>query len=532
MTATGGNAGGADGIAVRGTVQADLADGVVLDLTAAYSKDDDVPTGQYVVSLAGFDPDTGLGAFTGAVDPADPAAGPVANFERTPITGDPWRHWSNAVTFYDRTSKSVTAQVTADLAGGAQLTSITNWMKMDKFYLEDAGGGFGFFPYNTVNAYDQWSQELRLAESDGAFRWQAGAYYLDMTWDTFQSVEGALILGGTSDTQKLSTFGTLDSKNWSLFGQVEYDLAPAWTVIAGLRWSQDDKSLAMRRTYEDPGQGIPLTETFNLRDVPLPGVDDIDYGDYAARVQLNWKASDETLVYLSFNRGIKGGNWSLDPLGAVPNENLKHGAEKLKSYELGLKTELLDNRLRINAAAYHYDYEDYQAFSLLGLTPQVTNTDATSDGGEIEVTFVPIDGLYLSGGASFIDSEVEAVPDVFGGTVKAELPSAPRSSLNLLARYEWPLLGGTAAVQVDGKWNDDHFLEGTNSEVSFEPSYSVWNGSVSYATANDALRFSVWVKNFTDEAYRVYNLDLGQLGFIEQVYAPPRQVGASVSYRW
>jgi iron complex outermembrane receptor protein len=60
----------------------------------------------------------------------------------------------------------------------------------------------------------------------------------------------------------------------------------------------------------------------------------------------------------------------------------------------------------------------------------------------------------------------------------------------------------------------------------------VWNGSVSFATANDALRFSVWVKNFTDEEYRVYNLDLGQLGFIEQVFAPPRQVGATVSYRW
>jgi iron complex outermembrane receptor protein len=532
VTATGGNAGGADGIAVRGTMQVDITDGVLLDLTAAYSRDNDVPTGQYVVSLAGYDPNTGLGAFTNAVDPADPGAGPVANFDRTPITGSGWRHWSNASPYYDRTSKSVTAQLTAELASGVQLTSITNWMKMDKFYLEDAGGGFGFFPYNTVNAYDQWSQELRLAKSDGAFRWQAGAYYLDMTWDTFQSVEGALILGGTSDTQKLSTYGTLDSKNWSVFGQVEYDLAPAWTVIAGLRWSQDDKNLAMRRIYEDVPEGIPATETFNLRDVAIPGIGKIDYGDYAARAQLNWKATDSTLLYLAFNRGIKGGNWSLDPLGAVPNENLKHGPEKLRSYELGLKTQLLDDRLRVNAAVYHYDYKDYQAFSLLGVTPQVANSDAKSDGGEIEVTFVPVEGLTLSGGLSYIDSTVDAVPDVFGGTVKAEFPSAPRTSINLLARYEWPLFGGRTAVQVDGKWNDDQFLEGTNSQVSFEPSYSVWNASVSYATANDALRFSVWVKNFTDEEYRVYNLDLGQLGFIEQVFAPPRQVGASVSYRW
>ena len=86
-----------------------------------------------------------------------------------------------------------------------------------------------------------------------------GGYYLDMTWDTFQSVQGALILGGTSDTQKMSTFGDIDSKNWSAFGQVEFDLASQWTLVTGLRWSQDNKSVtdkaledAMQKQSWDP----------------------------------------------------------------------------------------------------------------------------------------------------------------------------------------------------------------------------------------------------------------------------------------
>jgi iron complex outermembrane receptor protein len=353
-----------------------------------------------------------------------------------------------------------------------------------------------------------------------------------MFWDTFQSVQGALILGGTSDTQLMSTFGDVDSTNWSVFGQVELDFAEEWTLIAGLRWSQDDKQLEMNRIYEDVPQGIPPTEVFNVDAVAIPGIDEVDYGDYAARAQLNWKVAEETLLYASYNRGIKGGNWSLDPLGGVLDENLRHDEEVLNAYEIGLKTDLFDGNARLNAAAYYYDYKDYQAFSMFVLTPQVTNSDAESTGGEIELTVSPANGLYFMLGAAFIDSEVEAVPDVFGGTLKAEFPTAPAVSLNALVRYEWPAFGGDLAVQVDGKWNDDQYLDGSNSEVSFEPSYSVWNGRLSFQTGDQRLKVALWARNFTDEEYRVYNLDLGLLGFIEQVYAPPRQLGLTMSYHW
>ncbi len=533
VPATGGNAGGANGFAVRGSIQADITDKVLLDLGVSYSRDHDVPTGQYIVTLVGFDPNTGLGAFTHAVDPANPNAGPVNNYPRTPITGDVWRHWSNAFPYFNRDAKSANAQFTVDLGNDLQLVSVSNWLKMNKFYIEDSGGGFGYFPYNTINDYHQWSQELRLSGGGkSAFRWQTGAYYLDMSSDTYQSVAGALILGGTSDTQKMATTGKVDARNWSLFGQAEYDFAPGWTVIGGFRWSDDHKTLAMRRVFEDIPNGIPPTETFNIDTAGIPGLGTINYGDFAARAQVNWKPQEDLLLFASWNRGIKGGNWSLDPLGAVATVNLKHRPEKLNSYELGVKSDLLGKRLRINATAFYYNYHDYQAFSLVGLTPQVTNSDAKAHGGEIEIQVAPMHGLSLSGGASFIHSKVDAVPDVYGGTVGAEFPSAPKTSLNLLARYEWPMFGGSGAVQVDGRWNDHMYLEGTNSEVSSEPSYAVWNGSLSFTSANERFRGSIWVKNFTDEQYRVYNLDLGQLGFIEQVFGPPRQVGASISFHW
>jgi len=530
-TATGRDTNGANGYALRGTLQFDLSDAVVLDLMGSYSRDHDVPTGEYIVSLAGFNENTGLGAFHNALDPADPGAGPQ-NFARKPITGDGWHHWSDENPYMNRNVRSGTAQVTAKVGEGMELVSITNALSLDKFYIEDSGGGFGFFPYNTVNDYSQWSQELRLSGDSDRVRWQVGGYYLDMEWDTFQSVAGALILGGTSDTQSMSTFGDLKSQNWSAFGQVEFDLAPQWTLITGLRWSQDDKKLKMRRIYADVPEGVPPTEVFNIDDTGIPGINKIDYGDYAARAQINFKAAEGQLLYLAFNRGIKGGNWSIDPLGAVAPESLKHDPEKLKAYEVGWKADLFGGLARLNTAAFYYDYKDYQAFSLVGLTPQVTNSDAKAHGGELELTVSPTKGLNFMFGAAFVHSEVDAVPDVFGGFVRAEFPTAPSVSLNFLGRYEFPALGGLVGAQIDGRWNDDQFLEGTNSEVSFEPAYSVWNASLSYRTNDDHLRFTAYVKNFTDEQYRLYDLDLGLLGFIEQVYAPPRQFGVSAAYHW
>ena len=534
-TATGRTSSGANGYALRGTLQFDATDAVVVDLTGAYAADRDVPTGQYVVSFAGFNPVTGLGAFTNAIDPANPDAGPT-NFDRRPITGDGWHHWSDEDPYMDRTSRTGTAQVTAKLGGGVELTSITNGLSMDKYYIEDSGSGTGYMPYVTITSYEQWSQEIRLSGESDRFRWQAGAYYLDMSWDTFQSIGGALILSGItgslSDTQTMSAFGDLDSRNWSAFGQAELDLTDRLTLIGGARWSQDDKKLDLSRIYADVPEGVAPMEVFNIDAVPIPNIDTIDYGDWALRAQLNFKPNNDHLLYVSFNRGIKGGNWSLDPLGGVAAENLKHRPEKLNSYEIGWKAELLDGRARLNTAAFYYEYTDYQTFSMVGLTPQVANSDATAHGGELELTLAPVTGLTFMLGAAVIDSKVDAVPDVFGGTIEAEFPNAPRLSVNALGQYVWPAFGGELSLQVDGRWNDDQYLEGTNSEVSFEPSYSVWNASIGYRTSDDRFRITAYVKNFTDEQYRLYDLDLGLIGIIQQAYAPPRQFGGSVVYRW
>ncbi len=509
---------GANRYTVRGSTQWDATEDLLLDVRIAYSKDDDVPSGTYSINFATFDPNTGLGVN---------APGRLT---------DGWKHASTLEGSYDRESTNYLGTLTWSLSESTELVSITHYLDLEKKYLEDAGGGLFFFPYTTPTDFTDFSQELRLSGSNEGVRWQTGLYYLDMTTKTNQSVQGVTILegfGATTDSAIQTTNSKLDSSNWSVFGQGEYDFADHWTLIAGLCWSDDSKKIDLSQVYAESEAGIPPTEVFNIRDVAIKDIDKIEYDDYAARLQLNYTMDSGTLLYGSWNRGIKGGNWSIDPLGVVAltdPANLKHHQEVLYSYEVGFKTQ--NDWARLNADVYYYDYKDYQAFSLLELTPQVTNSDADSWGGELELTVFPTEGLDILLGVAYIDSSVDAVPDPFGGLNEAEFPNAPRWSINGLARYEWSMLGGTMAAQVDGVWNDEQYIEATNSQISKEDAYLVWNARLSYTTSDDAWEFAAWVKNAGDEQYRLYNLDLGLLGISQEVYAPPRWYGGTISYRF
>jgi iron complex outermembrane receptor protein len=153
-------------------------------------------------------------------------------------------------------------------------------------------------------------------------------------------------------------------------------------------------------------------------------------------------------------------------------------------------------------------------------------------GGEIELFTRPLRNFDFAISAAFLDSNVDFVPAVNPGTGtrNAELPQAPHVSLNALGRYSVPLHFGTLAFQVDGKYASKHFLEGTNSKVSFQRGYAVGNASVALTSPDERWQGSVWVKNFTNTEYKIYNLDLGAIGFVEQMYAPPRQFGATLRF--
>ena len=328
----------------------------------------------------------------------------------------------------------------------------------------------------------------------------------------------------------------LESRNWSVFGQADFDLTDRLTLTAGLRWSQDDKEIDWRLVFTDNFNPTPvlITTDDDLAAVN-PGVNEIDYGDWAGRLALNYNLSDSTILFGSVNRGIKGGNWSLGVGANITPTSFQHDEEVVWSYEAGFKTE--SDNFRLNGTVYFYDYTDYQAFSLAGGAPLVANTDATNFGGELELFWFPTENWDVILGAAFIDSEVDEVIGVnsivnptgsaTNAIENAEFPNAPAFSLNYLFRYNWDIGVASFAVQIDGAYYDDQFLEATNGTGTVQEAYNVSNARLTWSGADNRYSITGWVKNFTDETYKLYSLDLGDLG-ATTYYAPPITYGVTL----
>ncbi|WP_292959952.1 TonB-dependent receptor [Novosphingobium sp. UBA1939] len=553
--------GGENGWAVRGTVQADLGPNGKLDLWYKHSQDDHVATGGYVFDNCNLQ-DNGY-CTTDAAGLSNGTGGVING-----ITGEkasPYQNFSNVPGFLDRKIDVYQGKLAYDL-GGIKLTSITNYTKLTKSYLEDGDATpLDLIRYETQARYSQFSEELRLSGDLPRFRWQAGFYYLDMkinghTVTTGNPALGAAVavgLGGSNPS--IDETYRLTSKNWSLFAQTEYDLTDALTLITGLRYSKDTKGVTYHSLVSSDGSTVELASNQSF-DAVIPGVDRISKGDWAARATLNFKAAANTLLFASWNRGIKGGNFTLSP--AIDASTFQHKAETLNAFEGGIKWSNDSKTIRANATVFHYSYKNYQAFALIANVPQVRNSDATATGAEFEAWIRPVPHFNVNLGATWETSKVKSVATagseylsvlVPGASVpqycvdqgtgnyfctfpaatvtNAKLPNAPRFSVNYLFRYDIDTALGNVAAQFDGAWYDGQYLEVTNGASSFQKAYNVSNASLTWTSADDRFSIEVFGRNVFNKAYRQYTLNLGPLG-TTAMYAKPATYGVSASVKW
>ena len=268
-------------------------------------------------------------------------------------------------------------------------------------------------------------------------------------------------------------------------------------VHRGLRYWHDTREGSYFGTApEVPGLTPPVTIIFGPDQI-FPDNPDVlvstadaerDFDDVTARVELDYRVSDSALLYVSYNRGSKSGGYTFSTGTPYnPNEEeflngIPFEPETLNAYEVGLKSNIGDSMM-LNLSAFYYDYKDYQAFAQLGPVQTVINQDAEAQGLEIELNAYPTDRLALQLGASFMDSEVKDIllPDLVT-VVDHDLPQAPSVSANALARYEFPLAGGTASIQGDVLYTDDFCFTVLCAPVEAEESYTVANARIGYAS--------------------------------------------------
>lgn len=486
-------------------------------------------------------------------------------------------------------------------AGNFDFVSITDWYHVDKEYMEDSDGT----PYPVLETFlandvEQFSQEIRISGETDSFRWVAGGYYLQIRGDygtgiTLRSdVEsigawpsprdrGSIVpadgligaagteipcfgAGGFEDLPQtcgaqptshdagiflVSGYWEQDTDSYSVFAQTEFDLTSQLMLTTGFRYIDENKELDYFNLYDIWPAGEPrgflapvepaaFTTVFN-RD-SAGNLAEYDKGLWSAKVGIDWQVNDDLLTYFTFNRGVKGGGFNGPAEGYnLRPEQFPFKEEVLKAYEIGFKQTLADNRLRVNAAAFYYDYDDFQAFIFEGQGNLISNQDAEIYGAELEIEGSPVEGLDFKGGVAYLQGEVYDVTFPFTDPVDGrsftqpldrELPRAPEWSVNGLVRYQWPVnigMGGHFAVQADFNYRSDQNMLLTEAPAGEQDAYAIVNARASYTSKDGRWEAAFAVHNISNQFYCTQIYDVGEFfNSTECFFNRPRWFAGSV----
>ncbi len=339
-------------------------------------------------------------------------------------------------TYGDR-EESVRASGTLEYDfGGVTLTSITAYAHRNAEYTFDGNNtfcdrptgcpnfGFPFAPAipfgksdfalsSNDGSFRDWSQELRLA-SNGKQRveWLIGGFYYDnRTIGTDRGITLPSTLAITSYAAAAAAYrypqSTFTTKAYSAFGSLTFHVTDAFSINAELRYETEDKTFQQAPSV--PTGTVGSTAVFDLKQ---------SFHFWTPRAILNYRLSDSALVYASYSRGAKTGGFN-SGLNVFADQR-SYQPEFTDNYELGLKSDLLDKKLRLNAAAFYTDWKDQQAACQNPVTAGGSSTNrtyicnvATSKiyGLELEATARPSSWFTLSANYAFTHARYTSFVD-------------------------------------------------------------------------------------------------------------------------
>ena len=419
------------------------------------------------------------------------------------------------------------------------------------------------------------SLELRLqSDNDSAFSWLAGLYWFesdatfsaaygvdnrglaaDQTFfsflDGFQGAATTLpALAATANPVQgnLITYFDSDVETFSVFGRVMYDLSAAWRVSADLRYEEETKTL----------------NSFLNNGVPGSGESENTWYSATPRVSIDYTFANDAMVYLTVGKGLRSGGINAAYSAAFPDEAF-YDEETNTTYEIGLKSSWLDQRMQVNLALYSIDWDDIQISGLSegpGTLGQIIRNvgSATSKGLELQVDAVVSRLLTVGMAYAYNDATFDSgsqdlgararcgfdtcdliptgltslgrpifIPDVSGKqlpkTAKNQF-SAHATLSGLIGEWDW-------SVRADYRYQDDAYLDTVNLLKYGKRNLL----DMRVAFENEQWSLVLWGTNLTDAeyvtagAYQPRSFTGLDYAF-DFVQSEGRRMGVSAAYRF
>ncbi|MEM9880277.1 MAG: TonB-dependent receptor [Pseudomonadota bacterium] len=402
--------------------------------------------------------------------------------------------------------------------GAATLTSLTSYERFDRREFNDWDGTIVPAAEVLFNSEPRvFAQELRLtSNTDEAapLDWIVGVYFADETLsELFQSdFQNSFGLG-------LRTPYEQEARTLAVFGQAGYALTDRLSATVGLRFEDENRDLVSLETVFTP----PL-----LPDVASP-TRDADLSEVSGKVGLDYRLSDSALVYALISRGVKSGGFTaLNTLNPLQTEAFNN--EVLWAYEIGAKTEFLENTLRVNFAAFYYDYTDQQIQGFFfndanaAIIGRIINVPKSKIyGAELETVWAPFEGFTLSNAIGWKKGEFTEFNDL-------DIPNAPATidrSGEALPFPEWSYTGSAvyqlalaegwnAALNANWTYRDTLDKSRLGNTIFNVDDFWLVNAQLTIGPEDGLWDIGIYARNLTDTDY-----DETRNFFIQQAGAVP-----------
>ena len=406
---------------------------------------------------------------------------------------------------------------------------------------------------------EQTSQEFQLLFSGDRMNAVAGFYHLDASAaNDFDVTLGQLgrVAFGTELTAY--TGGSVDTKAWSVFADVTYDLTDDLSVSVGARYTEDERSADIFRAQYLGAGGSPFFGNDDAIELAVQSDYQAQrtYDDFTPRINFAYSLNDDASVYAGYSQGFKAG--SFDPRGAnflTPEAEAGFEPETLDSFEVGYKATLLDGKARANIAAFFSDYKDVQIPGSVGVdsdgdgvndgfTGAVTNAGAAEIKGiEFEGDWLISDNLSAQLSFSLLDAEYTEfiINDVDVSSDRA-IQNTPETMAYLGLTYNTELMNGSLTINGNLSHRGDIVQFEAPAPIIDQDAYTLYNLSAVWVSDDDRWSVGLHGKNLGDEDVKTAGYCFGSTGGCAVVlglednttifYGPPRTVTATVEYRF
>mgnify|MGYP003382080729 CR=1 FL=1 len=355
-----------------------------------------------------------------------------------------------------------------------------------------------------------WSQEVQLINPIGSkIDWLIGGFYFDGR----AGYNPAVLASVNIDSEQ-------KTRSASVYGQTTINITDQTRLTAGLRYTDEKQRF----------KG-------SINTVFSPPESRQSFSKLTWRAALDHKFGQNILGYVSYNRGVKSGGYDLTTPGGPG-----YRPEVLDAFEVGLKTELFDRKVRFNSAVFLYDYKDIQVSAINAATASLITVNAASariKGIDLDLDVVPVQGLTISAAGNFLWGEYRDFPNptVYGASIGQppfvfpnnnargfDTVRTPKFTGSLRASYAIESSVGRFTVNPSLSYNDGFFFDVDNRLR--QDAYVLLNAAIDWQSSDGHLGANLWMRNITDKVYysQAVPSNFGDL----VAYASPRTYGLTL----